>query len=435
MAKQEESGLPAEYSQQEESRQKAIAEMAASTTIDLSPEATEISVGLNLRDATRIPLGEIASLGTAFASIPEAFRTIKGTVSIPDNLLTATDAQGNPFDVAKLQSFNDGSGLMGSFRDPSKGFGQARLHEVQSQTLDSIAKMPYDPTALFMAAALMEINKKLDDIQETQLEMFEYLKNKDKAKQRANLETLSDTLNSYQYNWDNQRFVNAKLKQVTDIRKDALEAVKLHRAEIKGKLNKKNLLHIDKDVRDKTAAIRSELEEYRLAVYLYSFSSFLEVMLAQTFDSNYLKSLIEDIDDMSIEYRKLYTDAYNLIEGDADSSVRAIALGGLSGAIGFLGKAIEKTPIGDLTPIDETLQDASKGIGEFSKSVKQGMMRQLTDARSSDVRPFIDNIESVNRLYNDPIMLLADEDAIYVLPMSEDDEEDENDEPYAPETR
>ena len=38
------------------------------------------------------------------------------------------------------------------------------------------------------------------------------------------------------------------------------------------------------------------------------------------------------------------------------------------------------------------------------------MMRKITDARSSDVRPFVENIENVNRLYNEPTMLIADED-------------------------
>ena len=35
---------------------------------------------------------------------------------------------------------------------------------------------------------------------------------------------------------------------------------------------------------------------------------------------------------------------------------------------------------------------------------------------ASDVRPFVENIENLSRLYNDPVMLLADEDAIYILP-------------------
>ena len=92
--------------------------------------------------------------------------------------------------------------------------------------------------------------------------------------------------------------------------------------------------------------------------------------------------------------------------------------------MGFLGKAIEKTPVGDLTPIDEALQDASKGIGDFSRGVKLDMMRKIADARSSDVRPFVENIENVNRLYNEPTMLLADEDAIYVLPIEKEEQDD-----------
>lgn len=415
-ANQQDNGLVPADGEIEASRKEEIARAAMSMSIDIPSSATDIEVDLD--KATKLPLGEMASLGTAFASLPEAFRTVTQTVSISgEGLLRATDKFGNPLDTGILQAFNDGSGLMGSFRDVSNGFGQARLHTVASQTADVVSTMPYDPTTLFMAAALMEINKKLDAIQETQQEMFEYLKNKDKARQRANLETLSDILGSYKYNWDNQKDRDANLVLVKSIRKDAREAIIQHRAEINGKLGKKSPVHVDKDVKDKAAAVRSEFGEYRLAVYLYSFASFLEVMLAQKFDHEYLRDLSDGMDEYSIEYRQLYTRAYDLIEADADSSVRAMTLGGLSGAMGFLGKAIEKTPIGDLTPIDEALQGASKGIDKFSRGVKRDMMGRLADARSSDVRPFIESVEAVNRLYNEPTMLLANKDAIYVLPI------------------
>lgn len=279
--------------------------------------------------------------------------------------------------------------------------------------------MPYDPTSLFMAAALMEINKKLDVIQETQQEMFEYIRNKDKAELRGDLETLSDVLNNYRFNWDNAQYKSNKHILVQQIRNDAEKAIIQHRAQIKGKFDGKGPIHIDKDVRDAADAIRDELEEYRLSVYLYSFASFLEVMLLENFDPDYLSATAGKIEERALAYRMLYTKAYDALESQADSSVRAMALGGLSGAMGFLGKAIEKTPVGDFTPIDEALQEASKGIGEFSKGVKRDMMRKITDARSSDVRPFVENIENVNRLYNEPTMLLADDDAIYMLPIED----------------
>ena len=206
----------------------------------------------------------------------------------------------------------------------------------------------------------------------------------------------------------------------------AEKAIIQHRAQIKSKFERKGPIHIDKDVRETAEAIRDELEEYRLSVYLYSFASFLEVMLLENFDPDYLAATAGKIEERSLAYRMLYTKAYDALESQADSSVRAMALGGLSGAVGFLGKAIEKTPVGDLTPIDEALQDASKGIGDFNRGVKRDMMCKITDARSSDVRPFVENIENVNRLYNEPTMLIADDDAIYVLPIDESRESETN---------
>ena len=375
--------------------------------------AASTDIEVNLDQATKLPIAEIASLGTAFASVPSSFRTITQEIApAADQLYRVLLPEGA---TGALKAAKEG-GSHGFAIMQDGGSKLATL--VPADGIQQVATtIPYDPTTLFMAAALMEINKKLDAIQETQQEMFEYIRNRDKAELRGNLETLSDILANYRFNWDNAQYKANKHILVQSIRNDAEKSIIQHRAEIRGKLKRKGPVHVDKDVRDKASAVRSELGEYRLAVYLYAFSSFLEVMLLENFDPAYLSGVAEKIDGYSISYRELYTQAYDLIEADADSSVRAVALGGLSGAMGFLGKAIERTPVGDLTPIDEALQDASRGLGEFSKSVKQGMLGKLTDARSSDVRPFIDNIENVNRLYNEPVMLLTDDDAIYVLPV------------------
>lgn len=200
----------AEIEKQDAAKQSRKADIARQALdMEFTPQSTDIPVSLD--KATKLPLAEIASLGTAFASLPAVFRTVTQTVSISgEGLLRATDASGNPLDLRILQAFNDGSGLMGSFRDASNGFGQARLHTVASQTADVVTTMLYDPTTFFMAAALMEINKKLDAIQETQQEMFEYIRNRDKAELRGDLETLSDVLNSYRFNWDNAQYKNNK---------------------------------------------------------------------------------------------------------------------------------------------------------------------------------------------------------------------------------
>ena len=50
-----------------------------------------------------------------------------------------------------------------------------------------------DPTMLFMAMALMNIEKKLDKIQEIQQELLEFLEIKETAKLKGNLNTLTQT--------------------------------------------------------------------------------------------------------------------------------------------------------------------------------------------------------------------------------------------------
>lgn len=108
-------------------REKLVAERLASTEIHLAltQERPDVS------GAIKLPLERIPQLGVAFASLPSMFRTVTNTVSVP-TLLQATDKFGNPLDPSILQSFKDGSGLMGSYRDAAKGFGQARLHVVEA---------------------------------------------------------------------------------------------------------------------------------------------------------------------------------------------------------------------------------------------------------------------------------------------------------------
>lgn len=97
-------------------RKKLVAEQLASTEIHLAPTQEHVDTS----NAIKLPLDQIPQLGVAFASLPAMFRTITTSVSTP-TLLQATDKFGNPLDPSILQSFKDGSGLMGSFRDETKG--------------------------------------------------------------------------------------------------------------------------------------------------------------------------------------------------------------------------------------------------------------------------------------------------------------------------
>lgn len=56
-----------------------------------------------------------------------------------------------------------------------------------------------DPTMIFMATALANIDKKLNAIQDMQKEMMDFLVQKEKADLKGNLNFLFDVFNNYKY--------------------------------------------------------------------------------------------------------------------------------------------------------------------------------------------------------------------------------------------
>lgn len=216
-----------------------VAKQLASTKIHLALTQERVDVS----GAIKLPLDRIPQLGVAFASLPSMFRTVTNTVSVP-TLLQATDKFGNPLDPSILYSFKDGSGLTGGYRDAVKGFGQARFHVVEGDIATSVTQVPYDPTSLFMAAAIAQINQKLDSIQESVDEMFEYMRQRDKANMRGNLKTLVDILNGYGLNYGNATYMaNAHMK-VLDIKQSSTQDMELFRSQAQADLKKKGFIEV-----------------------------------------------------------------------------------------------------------------------------------------------------------------------------------------------
>ncbi len=390
-----------------------IHEQLANAEIHLA--VTDIEVDAS--DSFKLPFDQITYLGVGLGSIPAMFRSVTTTISMP-TLLQATDKLGNPLDPAVLQRFNDGSGMLGSFRDTATGFGQARLHQVDPGTIQSVATMPYDPTMLFMAAALAQINQKLDAIQDTVCEMFEYMRQKDKAELRGNEKTLEDVLEAYRYNWNNDIWRKNAHMKVVDIKQESEQSIIHLRAQIRAKVNEKGPVELRLAVGGRLDEVLDRLKEYQLATYTYSFAAFLEPMLSENFEEANLNAIATKISDHGNEYRKLYTECYNAIEGSSKASADAVVLGGVSAAFAGLGALIKQTPLGDLTPVDEALEEAGKGVGNFNEDQTRALMEKLQHAKAPDILPFKQSLEAVNDLHNHPHQLATDGENVYLLPLS-----------------
>lgn len=363
----------------------------------LCPALEESKVGIS--NYTRVPISRLASLGTAFEPLATAVQTAvngaggSGLYYVNTGGKTMFQMNGTNNFIGSLKT---GAGTVGG--------GQAQM-----------TPFACNPTMLFMAAALANVDKKLDAIQDMQKEMMDFLVQKEKSELKGNLTFLYDVFNNYKYNWNNEMYKNSNHTLVLQIRKEAEQKISFFREQIIAKVNKKSFIHSDQTVNKQLQAVQDQFKDYQLALYTLAFSSFLDVMLAGNYNADYLSGISNKLDDYSMKYRELYTQCYEEISGYSSTSVQSTLLKGLSKTSNAVGKFVEKIPVvGDKTQIDENLIAAGEKLGSIGTEKVYKQMKQLIERQSNFVRPFIDNIDMVNRLSNNQLQMVVDKDNLYI---------------------
>lgn len=353
---------------------------------------------LKMRNATRIPLSDLSALGVAFQPLSAAIQTA----------VNGSGGSGIYFvNTMGKQMFHAGGSTeyIGALKSSTGavGGGQARM-----------TALACDPTMLFIAAALINIEKKLDTIQQTQEEILQFLEEKGRATLQGNLNVLGDVARNFKYNWKNEKYKTNKHIIVQQIKKEAEASIILYREQIGKRLNKRSLIHSDLEVRSTLKKLQAQFQDYQLALYLFAYSAFLEVMLLGNFSEGYLNNVEQSITDYSYQYRTLYTKCYDLMKDYSKSSVQAGILSGLSAASKFMGNAIAKVPVISKSQLDENLIEAGSLLGTQGEQRAVVALSGLIQTRANVTVPFVENIRVINNLYNKPVQYRIDGDSIYV---------------------
>ncbi len=384
----------------ETTRKNAI--IRAMTEIECYPIIQE---EVAIQEYTKVPLGQLSAMGATFASIAPAFQgAIQNAASsgVGETLYRMVIPNGVHGTVNAVGNITNAGG---------KIVGRARFVEAGATAAGTVAQI--NPAVMLMAIAISTVTKKLDQLEEAQKDIIEFLQLKEKAVLKGNIAVLQEVLDEYKYNWDNEKYKNNKHIQIQEIKRDAEQSIIFCREQIEKKVAKKGLLHSDRDVRSKIQKVQYEFKDYELAMYIFAFSSFMEVMLLENFDSGYLNSVTKKVELYAGQYRELHQKCYELIEGDSKTSVQAYVLKGVAGLNKALGKGIAKIPKISDGQVDEALIGAGEKVDGFSERRTESTMELFAREECSCVRPFVDNINAVNMIYNEPMELLFDRDNVY----------------------
>ena len=369
----------------------------AMMNVEYYPPAELVKMNIDMTETQKFPIEKAAGLGIAFQPLTQLASYAAGGAGQSGLYFVNT---------AGKTMFQSGGQFIGNLQaaDGGVGGGLARMTQV-----------PFDPTMLFMAVAIMAVEKKLDAILQAQKDILAFLELKEEAKLKGNLNALADVLNNYKYNWDNKKYIDHKHILVQDIKREAEQSIILYREQLIKALSKKSLFHNGQEVKATLNKTMARLNDYQLALYAFSFSSFLEVMLLENFDTKYLNSIASRINEYSGDYTTLYEKCADKIENDSKTSLEGYALKGLSKLSSGAGKIVEKIPVISKSQLDENLIKAGIVIQYIDTKRTQNVMNILADGQTDYVSPFVENIYTLDTLYNQPLQLMFDSENIYIL--------------------
>lgn len=360
---------------------------------------------INAEEYTKVPMSHLSSLGASFAAmvpvIKQILPTLKKVEKTAEPLFRMVLPQGVQGTVNSVGNIVNETG---------KIVGRARYYKV---TDVSKAAASIDPVVLITAIAISSVTKKLDYIEEAQKEIIEFLELKEKSTLKGNALVLQAILEEYKYNSENEKFKSSKYIQVQEIKRDSEQKIIFYRERVEKRVNKKKTLHSDRDVKTKIQKVENEFKDYEIALYLYSFSSFLEVMLLENFNTEYLNSVVEKLMLYAEEYHALHVKCYDVIEGDSKTTIQASVLKGVAGFNRSLGRFIGKIPKIRDGQMDENLIEAGDRVEVVSARRTEDTMELFNNEFAECVYPFIENIQLVNHMFNQPIDVLIDNDTVY----------------------
>lgn len=389
---------------------------------ELIKAALEVSYFPNLdlksnKKYTKLSISDIALLGGAFAAISPFFRTLNQTFRYDiSNEIAGQEGLYRLFFNGKqgrLANAKDGNGFLGAIMNNGI-IGQARLQKVDSIPMECNVNLPINPMFIAAAIALKSIDMKLDTIKEKQDEIIDFLNQDKESKLIADLEVLGDVLENYKYNFENEKYISSKLNLVQNINRSSLSNIKFYKAQTSKLIKDNDPIHLNINNEDKIDKVQNKLTYYKLATYLYAYSSFIEVLLLKSFNSNFLKKVINKIQEKSDQYRLFYTECYNSLEKYSNNSIENQLLKGLSSFSKDTGKAISGIPLlGDLQ-LDETFIDLGKNISKEKKKNTKKALKKIAFNKDSDLNLFITNLNNIEQIYNHPLEIYYDEKNIYL---------------------
>ena len=392
----------------------SIVKSENSTDIVACSEAilAEVQIDIASVNTVKLPIEQLGLLGAGIASILPSLRTIQQSITTNDGSLFRWVNRENAAGTLKLNKKDNLLG--GTFIDKNGKSIYAKFEAAGPQTTAGSTVMPIDPLTLMMAAALMSIEHKLDAIIKTQEEIISFLEKDKEAEIEGDLKTLTGIIKDYKFNWDNEGYKSSHHKLAIDIKRTAEKNIIFYQKQIADAIKDNSIIHLQNSVDGKQSKLQKLFKYYRLSLYIYSFASYIEVMLLGNFRSEYILQIKSQVEEYTEAYKKAHSDCYEVLKKLTSGSIDKHVLKGVGVAVEAVGSFIGSIPVIKDGQVDEWLIDKGSGIKKESENVGERALAEFKETEEPGSSLFIENLKLVDELYNKTSDIYIDKENVYL---------------------
>lgn len=371
----------------------------------------DVRTDISQSKSLSMPIAQLSTLGAGVASLLPAFRTVAQTSTVAGEGLfrLANAAVGDTLKVAKNGNF------WGAFKTAD---GASKFAQLQSagpiQATNSMV-MPIDPATMMMAVALFSVEQQLGNITEMQKKILSFLEIEKESEIEADIETLSNIIEKYKHNWDNEQFISSNHKMVIDIQRAARKNMVSYQKKVRDVIKEKKLLVLQNKIKTTLDELMKDFKYYRLSLFTFSMSSLIEIMLSGNFKEENILSIKEEIQKLSFAYRDIYGECSVYLEDMEKSSVESNLLKGVSATSKAVGKFIGSIPKIKDGQIDERLQEAGEHVSDKAKTMETDSIATFAEMNNPGTSLFTDKMDDLIFVYNQTTDIFFDSNNIYLI--------------------
>ena len=334
---------------------------------------------------------------------------ISDLVGINDNFKEYYNAFSNNKNSKNNNALYQISGIKGAkevvdfFNDPNN-----------KSKVKNLKKLGFNPATIMMTIALCEIEKDVNEIKEISKKILTFLESESEAKIESSVKTLNNLVNEYKYNWDDEQFININYNQVKNIKKEASDKIIQYQKLINVNIHKNSLIMTNKNIDEKQSELEKNFSYYRLSLYVYSFSTFMEIMLLENFKNDFLKSKIDELENLVKEYNDLYQKSLDYVSKSANKSIQGNVVSITGDVSKVLGGLLEKVDTIKEKKVDTWFNQKGDSLKNIGQDMKDKFKEKFEELSNSHIEIFINKIELISKMYNNTQNIYFDKEKIYL---------------------